>query len=685
MINPRQYFQEMLNKLPTGKITKSDLDALKQDPTPKSQLGRVRNQKDIKLEGNKDITSVVDKYFPEGLTDKAVSITITSPRTSNKTTRNRNLNRSIFKNSIHDSIDYYNTLGETSNDWDDSRLKDLSNRNIIKSLTDNFVKTAKGIRKPTGEYFTDNDIASIVRARIFDNSLDDLSLDYFRQLERSTRDLELPNIERSSDKKANEVTALALINNYKMPLDPNKYEGTGKNLVPLWKTIFSDVDSHVYVSTESGIVDKLYPSDDGFITIETSAGVVTQSYEVMDGDHLIVETDTGTEPLLLNNEKDHAYLIPDHIRYKALQLLDGDPNWKLSAFSDYTTGSEFTYDTSASSGIRSSDYYVYQIDPTDVATTISDKSDLIKKTKVRYTLLNGIVNIDNLIKYKLNYRVLPLEYDDLLFDYALDDDGSRGFYLEQEDIVFDNDILRKDYPIYTRQIPWYLVIFPTDNIKYNPHKTRSKITSLDVSGNIYREISYTPSFDPKYSNDVNTKFVKTKLDYNEGGTGVYPNSDNQARSMALDLSGELTEGYKGDRPTTRRKTVARKVKEIIEEITTNYITEKTGDSNVLMSFDVFSRLKFHEMNEFLEMDSPEFILPLLEMGTFGARVLPATRGSGTKKTQESRIRFRDPDAPDDVYTVVKSKSDGTGFVPDPEDAPLITDLYTGIVAPPSEL
>ena len=685
MDNPRQNLQELFSKLQSGAMDKNVLDSLKQNPTPKSALGRVQNQKDIELDGNTEINSIVGRFFPEGLTDPAVSIVVSPPRSSGKTTENRKLSRTIFKRDIHESIEYYDKLGETSNDWDDSRLNDISDRNIITSLNDNFLKTARGVRKSTGDYFTDHDIASIVRARVFDNSLSGLTLEYFRKLGKDTKNLNLPNIVQSQDKKVNEVAALALINNYKMPLDPNRYSGTGKNLVPLWKTIFSDVDSHVYVNTESGIIDKLYPSEDGGITIETSGGTLTTTYEVQDGDHLIVETENGNYPLHLSSEKDHAYLIPDHIRYKALKLLGGDPSWKLSTYTDYTTGSEFTYDTSSSNGIRSADYFIFQIVPTSVETTISDKSDLIKKTKVKYTRINGLTNINNLIKYKLNYRVLPMEYDDLIFDYAGDVDGARGVYLEQEDIVFDNDMNIKNYPIYTRQIPWYLVLFPTDNIKYNPKKLRSKITSLDVSGNIHREIVYSPSFDPKYTHEVNTKFVQTKLDFEEGGTGVYPNSDNQARSMALDFTGDLANGYTGERRTTRRKSVPRKIKEIITEITTNYVTEKTGSTKVLMAFDVFSRLKFHEMNEFLEMDSPEFILPLMENGHFGARILPATRGSGIRKTQETRIRYRDPDADPDVYGLIKSKSDGTGFVPDPEDPPSQDTLYTGIIAPPDGL
>jgi hypothetical protein len=153
--------------------------------------------------------------------------------------------------------------------------------------------------------------------------------------------------------------------------------------------------------------------------------------------------------------------------------------------------------------------------------------------------------------------------------------------------------------------------------------------------------------------------------------------------MALDFTGDLSNGYTGDRRTTRRKSVPRKIKEIITEITTNYVTEKTGNKKVLMAFDVFSRLKFHEMNEFLEMDSPEFILPLMENGEFGARVLPATRGSGIRKTQETRIRYRNPDADPDVYDVIKSKSDGTGFVPDPEYPPSRDTLYPESSSEPS--
>ena len=578
---------------------------------------------------------------------------------------------------MHESIDYFLRIGDSDSDWDDTRLTDLTPNNILASLEDGVLDDMRNIRKPTGERLTDGEISLIIKARILDGDIGQITRDYFSDLRKRSEARALPEV-IPSDKFTNEAAALAMLDNYKIPLDVNKLNGSFQHLAPMWKTIYSDVETRLTIDDNMSMESNLYPSDLGFLTLEDSDGTVTKVFEVQDGDFIkVVNSEGDEEALILNSEKDHAYIIPENVRFNAIKLLGGDPRWKISESSSYATGPEFNYDTSSSTALRK-DYYFFELQQEEITTEVSPKSALLKRTTAKYTRRTNLNIASEFAKYKINHKVLSMEYDDVLLDYIID---SGNLYYEQEDIVFDNDIRNKQANVYTRQIPWYIIIFPTDDKKFNPYKVRSDITRINPTANIKRELYFSPLLDPSYTDNLIQKFVTTNLVRNDDEVDIYGKPSRQGHYLTVDRN-ELKTGYRGEKRKTRRKSVLRKLREIVEEVTTNYITERSGDKKVLMKFDVYSRLKFCEMSELLEEANPEIILPIMERGEFGARVLPATRGPSGTKTQNTRIRYRVPDADDDLYPVIKSMRGSEGVVPPPEEPLGFSDIFTGDKLPP---
>lgn len=669
-------YKEALRKLFRGEELEDDLfDSLR---TQSSRVGK----------GSTNLNTVgfigtTADNIPEGFEDQNITTKGTRKITEEKKVRNKRWDKKIFTEEIDSSVDYTLRKGDTRDDWDHTKLTSFTDGNVLTSIRPDVLEQARGIRGRDGKPLSDGDIASMFRKRILEGDTDELSKDFFYQLKRKSEKVGL-DIELSSDapRETKEAAAIALMDNHKIPL--KEQDTAFGKLAPLWKTLYEDLEVRLGIDTESIIDDALYPANDETITLTLSGGD-TELIPVYDGDHIKVEGQNGLEPLRLHSERDHAYIVPDYIKNKAIELLGGDPSWKLSSFISYNDGNniEFSYDTSAEAGIRSEDFYVYKLKRDSVETHPTDESPILKETKAKYTRITDASDIEKAFRYTTNYRILNMEYDDLLLDYAFELAGARGLFLTQQDILFDNDLRDKNSNVYTRQLPWLLVIFPTNKINYNPRKVRSKITLLN-SDRIERELTFTQSMDPDRSDSHKEFFVKTRLDHNEGRTGVYGDNDVQARYIELGLNDFSEEGYRDTRPTTRRKTTIRKIKEIVEEILENYHLDREYDTPILLDFDVFSRLSYREFAEFLDSETPEILEPAFRRGDFGARIITPTRNNVNKDTRNTRILYRKVDAPDDVYPVIKAPNNSRDVISF-RTPPTGDELYQGIVSPPETL
>ena len=674
-----RYLRSVILNTSTGDYKKEDLFKMGEE------LSSFRPGEDIDLNDYR-FEKVVTRETPVGFEDPETSLTPLRPRSMTHITRNRVWNKRIFAKNIHKSIDYTLRQASGTGDWDHQNIKDLTNGNVIRSLRPDFLDIMRGITKYDGTPLKDSEIASIIRARIVEGELDDVDREYFLQLKKKTDKRKVSKITPNQGNTAvNEAAAVALYENNKIPLDPAKSTGSFAKIAPMWKTAYEDLDSHILLDTESVIDDRLYPTDDGLITFDTSSG--TFEYTIKDGDYIEVEDASGNiVPIKLAGERSHAYIVPEKIRRQAVSLLGGNPNWKILDYTNYNGGDnlEFNYSVSASNGIRSADYYVYKLKPETLQSEVSDKSSILKRSRGKYIRVGATSAMDALIKYTANSLTLCVEYDDLIIDYANSTDELRGFYFEQEDIIFDSNLSDKRSSVFVRQLPWVIIIYPTDKIENNPKKVRSRITSLDPGGLIWRELEFSPMLDPDMTDALINQFVSTKLEGTVDGEGIYQDGDSQARYLAFNNSGKLSEGYKGERRTTRRTTTQRTIKNIMTEIVTNYILDNKWDTPILTDFDVLSRLTYKQFAEYVFSEDYKLFKGLFEKGTFGVRMLPPTRGVTRSEAATTRIRYRDPDAPDDVYPVIKKTLSGK-TVPTPPDRPTEDDLYAPVIISPETL
>jgi len=369
-------------------------------------------------------------------------------------------------------------------------------------------------------------------------------------------------------------------------LDPAKATGVMKNILPNWKTLASDIDKYIEI-TIGGKVKKYYIKDDNtFINRSTLS--------LADGDYFNVKRGPITVRFYVKSEIDHAFLLPEKTRQKAIKLLGGEGGRTLKVSSDFSSVSGFEFDYSLSTPRQ--DFYMLSC----VLSSINTKPNLVgsfllKDSTMRYELMDtsttqGLQDVNTFIKYKANHRVFMLDDSDVMLDHIV---GTSSLTVEQTDILFDSPKENKTIPLLTRQIPWYIMIYPTNRNNFNLFNSKSKVVELDTTGTITRQLRCKTTIVPNFSKQQTNKFVRFQTQ-GKTGTNVLGEVDLQARITQVTGSDTVFQtGYKQnsklvsaqDYKPSRKKTGLRLVKEIITELDTNYLLGINGIGKSLTEFD----------------------------------------------------------------------------------------------------
>ena len=578
----------------------------------------------------------------------------------------------IFARVIDNNILYLLQNQNTLGDWDSKRAGGVTPTTVYNSLNEETKDILSRILNYDRSPINRSQIYHIIGSRILDGTIAKVTKGSLRALADGAKEETPLVITRSRSDIVNETVALALVEKNYYPLDPTESTGRAGETLKNQKTLASDLDRFLPVIV-GGQTLRYYVNDD-----DTFIGRSTLS--LTDGEYFDITLGGETSRIFAESEKDHAFIVPEKTRQIAIKILGGDPSRTLSVSGD-PNGIELDYSLTAP---RENLYFLSCVLDSIVTEPDAANTRHIKTTTARYenVSLRDIDDINEFIKYKNNHQTFVLDDDDRLLDYV-ERDGV--LYLTQNDIIVDSPKENKTMPLLTRQIPWYILLYPSNKPENNPFNGKSQIVDITPSsstdpGSITRQLKTRTSINPKFRNTFN-QFVSTEL-VGRDGVDLLGVPTTQARINKINLTNKLiNSGYvNSDGEETaaatynpnRGRTGYRLLTEIIKDLDNNYLLGLNGIGKSLTEFDVLSRLNFKQFNMLSRMENYNVLKQSLFNGMVNnVKVTPGTKNSDSKiairKTQ--LVRRRSTAAEQDQYPEIKSTNFNRAIAPPTTEGP----------------
>jgi len=615
------------------------------------------------------ITNYISTNYPTALQDQRVVVDPVYTAPSNPTPIINTGSTSVFKKRVHPSIEYTKNINGTYNDWDSSPVYDLlPTENIIKSLKPQALRILSRIKHFDGELLRPAQIAEIIRTRIIDGTINSLDMGVLKSI--SKQKTEPIKIIPSRSGVVNTVAALNLLENNKIPIDPTgelsrplRIPGRPgaterqEQVAKLTKVLATDISKAVPI-TINGEIKKFFIGDDDVVIDRTNI-------TIEDGDYINIRADSTLYKLFLTSELDHAYVADPLYLRQVERLLGGTGGQTFSVSAMYDSNIEFDYSIDK----KWENFYFATLVPSSVESLATIKTPYLGKTKATYEIMDhttteGLAAINSLIKYRINGASQTIHYDDIMLHYMT---SGGEFSVTREDFVDNAPKNNKTKPIFPRQLPWYYIIFPTNKEEYLTFATKSTIQSI-TDGIVTRTLPTAPLLYRKPGNALAyPPWIKVEL-IGTSEVDVYgqPLSvPNPALKVSLDPGAAIFKtGYKegeGQQPTLS-KTTFRVIKEIIENLSDNYVLEREGIGYILNKSDVFFRLAGEEYNKGMILENFVYLLPKIEDGLIkNIKLVQPTRNSGPNPL--TRIMARKTTFTEDKFPPIRSLNTKGFLVP----------------------
>jgi hypothetical protein len=610
------------------------------------------------------IAQPILKEKPYGIQDSVISFQ-TTPQAPTVVVNDTGTTE-FFNSTIDSNLHYILKNINKGGDWDSRKAAGITPEVIYNNLNAEAKATFDRIKNYDGTNLNINQIFGMIGTRVLDGTLSKLSMKDLKVLASDSEERFPITIKRSSNNTVNEVAALALVDQNKFPLNLDELNTRDREVFKNWKVLPSDVDMYIPVVI-GGEEKRYYINDDG-----TFIDMVTLS--IKDGDYVEVRIGGESVRLFAKSERDHAFVLPEKTKQTAISLLGGSSDRTLTVSADGGTASSIEFESSLSSPRQ--DFYILSADLSSLKTNpTSEGSFLLKNTTLQFNLMDtsttdGLNEAQDYIKYKANKRVFVLDDSDLILDYI---EQTSKLTLTQTDIIADSPKENKTIPLLTRQIPWYILIYPTNRSDLNLFNSKSKIQTIEEDGSITRTLNCKTSIVPNFAKSQTNKFVR----YVTGGkTGldVYGNRNTQARQTIIAVDDkEFKEGYRdetglkpiSERTTNRQKTPFRVVREIIKELDTNYIISRRGIGKTLTEFDVYSKLNLQQFSVLSRLESFSEIKKSLRAGLIeNVKIIPPIdRADARISFNNTQLVQRRAGAAADTFVQVKSTNTNVAIVP----------------------
>jgi hypothetical protein len=603
-----------------------------------------------------------------GLMDPLIAYSITPQSNGGETISGST--PSLFSNKINTNIKYLLENTPYSRNWSAKHANGVTTPLILGSLKPEVAQLIKEIKNFDGTRLTMAQIYSMLGTRLMDGTSEDITPNLIRKFAQHSEKQEQMNIVRSRSNTVNDIAVFSLLERNRFTLDPDKARGDMKWILPNWKVFATDVDKHIEIRLANGTLSKFFVKDDNTL-------VDRSSIKVQDGDFVEVKIGGVLKRFFCKSEIDHAFIMSERVRQTAIKTLGGDPYRNLTVVADASANVEFDYSLSTSR----QDFYVLSAVLSSTVTEPTEKgSYTLKDTTITYELMDtssegGLDNVNEYVRYKANSRTFILDDDDRMIDYI---ESIGKVQMRQTDILLDSPKTNKQSPIYVRQVPWYIIVYPTNRPEYNLFNSKSQLLSYDPSGQIRRTIRTSPTIIPEFDKPGLNIFAPITLQGYKYPTAV---GDFGAQTRVTEINANenvFLTGYRSSAGVigsaskikpTRKKTSLRVIKEIISELNSNYVIEWNSLGRSLTTFDVFSRLTLRQFNNFLRVENYSTLFPVIKNGLVeNVKVFEPTAFTGDHLVQtKTQLVQRKTTASPDVYVPIKAMSNGEIIEPPGKD------------------
>ena len=596
---------------------------------------------------------------PTGIMDADIAYEVDPAKT--KMISNDTGSSDLFGPRIDENVSYIVKNNEFVKDWDATKPRGVTERAILRSLTPEARRYLSRIKNYDGTPINTSQRFAMIGSRILDGTLGNINVELLRKFAEASDSLEDFEIIRSNSERINEVAALAYIERNYKSLDPAQSEGTGRLILPNWKVFATDVDKHIEIRLSNGTLQKFYVKDDNTL-------VDRSNIKVQDGDFVEVKVGGVLKRFFCKSEIDHAFLMPEKVKMKAINLLGGDSARTLSVSADASSGIEFDYSLTAP---RQNFYVMSAVLSSTVTQPTDQGSYVLKDTKITYELMDtsstsGLEAVNEYIRYKANFRAYTIDDDDRMLDYI---ETTGKLHVQQTDILLDAPKTTKTTPLLVRQIPWYIIVYPTNRPDYNIFNSKSSILTYDASGSVSRTLRTAPTTTPEFNQSNLNIFAPQVL-----VSTNYPNAvgEYSTQTRIAEITGDekvYQTGYRksnvelGSAQTVnppKLKTTFRVIKEIITESNDNFILEWGPMGRSLTTFDVISRLNLKEFSKFISIENYALLFPLVKKGIINdVKVFePTAFSSGRLTDKKTQLVQRRSTAGEDTFVPIKSMATG---------------------------
>jgi hypothetical protein len=573
-------------------------------------------------------------------------------------------NTEILAESIDENIEYILKNNKRSTSWNSTKISAITVSRVIQNLNPKVLKLLRDIRHYDGSRLSDRDIYNIVGTRIIDGTLRKLDLKTLEEYAKTSRRSPQVEIIKGNQPLVNEAAALALIERRYFPLDPSKVESRMKWVLPNWKVFATDVDKHIEIKIANGTVMPFYINDDNTL-------IGRSNLKVQDGDFIEIRVGGVLKKFFCKSEIDHAFIVPEKAKQQAIHLLGGDGSRTLTVSS---TGSSVEFDYSLTAPRQN--FYVLSANLGTLETKpTSEGSYLLKDTTLTYELVDttsvgALDTLNEYIRYKANYRAYVIDDDDRLLDYVED---TEKLQVKQTDILFDAPRTNKNIPLLTRQVPWYIILYPTNRPDYNLFNAKSRLETFDPGEKVVRTLKTKPTTIPRFSKRGMNLFAQQVTGY-PTYTNAIGQLDTQTRITKINANQNIFDdayrvrtkyGSAESMAPSRKKTSLRLVKEIIEELNNNYIIAWDSLGRTLTKFDVFSRLTMRQYNTFKKLENYRLVFSKIRNGLIkDVRIFdPINRADRRISVEKTQLQQRRSGAGSDTFPVIKAMESGFRIVP----------------------
>jgi hypothetical protein len=636
------------------------------DKQPNSESGVISNaisKGEIDLDDPVFVQNVLTKK-PFGIQDSKIAFK-TTPDPAQLVFNDTGYTE-LFDRAIDSNLHYILKNKNNKGNWESTKTAGITPEVIYDNLKPEVKEILSQIKNYDGTNLSVNQIFNMIGSRVLDGTVTRLSVKYLKKLAQDSKKRVPVVIKKSTLSQVNEVAALSLVDKNKFTLDKEQVSGRDKEILKNWKVLPSDVDMYVPI-TINGVEKRYYINDDGTF-------IDDNSLSLKDGDFINIRIRGGVQKFFAKSEKDHAFLLPEKTRQKAISLLGGEGGRTLMASGSPSVASSIEFDSSLSSPRQ--EYYLLSAN----LETLDTKpglvgSFLLKDTTIEYGIMDtstvaGKQAADEYIKYKANKRIFLLDDTDLLLDYV---ESTGKISLKQTDIIFDSPKENKSVPLLTRQIPWFIMLYPTNRPDYNLFNQKSKIEDIQGDGTITRVLECKTSIVPEFSKGQTNKFIRYAT-VDRDGVDVYGDKNTQARKTVINVNdAEFKTAYRdrgvfkstSEYTHKRPKTSFRLLKEIITELDTNYELSINGIGKSLTEFDVYSRLNLEQFNKLSRLENFNSIKASIQNGLINnVKVVPAiSRADKRISFRGTQLVQRKRGAGADTFRSIKRTNTGETIVP----------------------